>query len=63
MRSASKEVAVAQRLDCHESLDRLSGYLGDLKLDGSTGLKLNDDCAIAHDESGADILDFEPDQV
>jgi hypothetical protein len=63
MRSASKEVAVAQRLDGDQSFDRLSGDLGDLELDGSAGLELNDNRAIANDGARADVLNLEADQV
>jgi hypothetical protein len=40
MRSASREVAIAQRLHRDQPFDRLSGDLGDLELDGSPGLEL-----------------------
>ena len=58
MRPASKEVAVAQRLDGDQPLDRLSGDLGNLELDGSTGLELGDDRAIANDGAGADVFNL-----
>jgi len=56
MRSTAKEVAVSQRLDGDQPFARLSSDLGDLELDGSTGLELSDNRAIANDEAGADVL-------
>ena len=63
MRSTSKEVAVAQRLDGDQPFDRSSSDLGDLELDGSAGLELNDNRAIANDGAGADVLNLEADHV
>lgn len=62
-RSASKEVAVARRLEGDQPFYRLSSDLGDLELDRSTSLELNDNCAIANDGAGADVLNLEADQV